>query len=59
MMSRKYITLVEVLALTYFPLAHFQAILKEKRDISGVVVSNFNANFSNNFYHSIYDNYTK
>jgi hypothetical protein len=33
--------------------------LKENRDIAGIVVSNFDSQFTNKFYHSIYDNYTE
>ena len=33
--------------------------MKEERAIPGIVVSNYDTKFSGQYYHSIYDNYTR
>lgn len=38
------------------PPSSLQAILKERRNISGIVVNDFDDQFLNQYYHSIYDN---
>jgi len=40
------------------PPASLQSILKEKRNVPGIVISNFDQQYSNSFYHSPYDNFT-
>ena len=40
------------------PPASLQSILKEKRDVPGILLSNFDQQYSNQFYHSPYDNFT-
>ena len=40
------------------PPASLQSILKEKRSVPGILVSNFDQQYSNSYYHSPYDNFT-
>ena len=40
------------------PPASLQSILKEKRNVPGIVISNYDQQYSNSFYHSPYDNFT-
>ena len=40
------------------PPASLQTILKERRGVPGIFLSNFNQQYSNKYYHSPYDNFT-
>ena len=40
------------------PPASLQTILKERRDVPGILLSNFDQNYSNKYYHGPYDNFT-
>ena len=40
------------------PPASLQSILKEKRNVPGILIPNYDQQYSNSFYHSPYDNFT-
>ena len=40
------------------PPASLQSILKKRREVPGIMVSNFDQKFSNNYYHGPYDNFS-